>query len=274
MKSTERVIKQRSSLLLLLGVLLSWTIVLLEWPKPLAAQSACGTTSFGPPIRTATGIDRLSGSVVSDFNGDGIPDVAVADRVSGNIAIMLGDGFGGFRHSPGSLVMPGPSSSTVLAAADFNGDGRQDLAAGSFNPPPNNSIKLLLGDGAGRFNLAPGSPVSASQGIAALAVADFNGDGRADLAAGHIDADYVTLLLGDGSGGLSIAARPPVTFGISRFDVAVADFNGDNRPDLAVINSDRGWLSILLGNGDGTFSDAPGSPLNTGEQAKIGRAHV
>src|SRR5437867_4246780 len=92
-----------------------------------------------------------------------------------------------------------------------------------------------------------------------IATADFNGDGKADLAVGK--EATVAILLGDGTGHFGAPVDYPV--GSNAVWVAVADFNGDGNPDLAVANQGSNSVSILLGTGSGTF----GAPMNLGAGA-------
>ena len=91
-----------------------------------------------------------------------------------------------------------------------------------------------------------------------VTVADFNGDGIADLAVVNTVSNNVTILLGDGHGGFTNAPGSPVTVGGSPRFAAVGDFNGDGNADLAVSDSGPDTLSILLGDGHGGFANAPG----------------
>ncbi len=183
---------------------------------------------------------------VGDFNGDGIPDLAVPNPGSNNLSILLGDGNGGF--APASTVSAG-SGPIGVAVGDFNGDGFADLAVTNFYP---NTVSVLLGNGDGTFREAPGSPVAVGANPDYVAVGDFNNDGNADLAVTNSGATTVSILLGDGSGGFT-EVQPRVAVGSLPRGVAVGDLNGDGIADLEVANQGSNTVSILLGNGDGTF---------------------
>ncbi len=92
-----------------------------------------------------------------------------------------------------------------------------------------------------------------------MAVADFNGDGNLDIATGNRDDDTVSVLLGDGTGAFAPASGSPYSTGSGTGPAAVAagDFNGDGVPDLATANEHTNDVSVLLGNGDGTFPASP-----------------
>lgn len=204
---------------------------------------------------------------VGDFNGDGIPDIAVPNLENNDLTILLGDGTGNFAPTATSpLVGPEPVSPsapyfygnypTSVAAGDFNGDGVLDLAV---TDSKNARVSILLGNGDGSFTPAPKSPAATAANPSFVAVGDFNGDGILDLAVANNGDGVVTILLGNGDG--TFAQAPAIPLGLYSYltDVAVGDFNGDGVLDLAAVGG--GGVSILLGRGDGTFTQTPGSPI-------------
>jgi hypothetical protein len=132
---------------------------------------------------------------VADFNRDGIQDLAVVNIDTNAVHIYLGDGSGSFTEVKGSPYATGPAPSFV-ATLDFNGDGLQDLAIVNSG---DNTVSILLGDGAGHFSKAGGSPFAVGYAPVSLAVADFNGDGKADLVVANSGDNTVTVLLGAGA---------------------------------------------------------------------------
>jgi YVTN family beta-propeller protein len=149
----------------------------------------------------------------------------------------------------------------AVAIGDFNGDGIADLAVANSGI---NTVSILLGDGSGGFTNASGSPVAVGSSPFAVAIGDFNGDGIADLAVANSGSNAVSILLGDGRGGFTNASGSPVGVDRNPGAVAIGDFNRDGIADLAVTNYVSGTVSILLGNGDGTFAPAFGSPVTLG----------
>jgi FG-GAP-like repeat len=147
-----------------------------------------------------------------------------------------------------AVTYPVGTAPVAVTSGDFNGDGKADLAVannGDATAGDDGGVSILLGRGDGTFQ--PANNFAAGKNPFAIATADFNGDGRADLVL--IDSSGVGVLLGNGDGTLG-----PVTYFAtagSPVSLAVADFDGDNKPDLVVAT--YASLSVLLGNGDGTF---------------------
>ena len=191
-----------------------------------------------------TGV-QPSAIVAADFNGDGNLDLATTNAVDGTVSILLGDGKGNFTATATSQT---GSSAFGLVSGDFNGDGNVDLAVASPG-----QLTLLLGNGDGTFTTQTTSFTYGSP--AGMATADFNGDGNADLAIQFWGPSYqLVVFLGNGKGSFtSRVALTGATPGYGEEKVIAADFNGDGKADLAVSNYLSNTVSILLGNGDGTF---------------------
>jgi hypothetical protein len=171
--------------------------------------------------------------------------------------------FAASASSPTSIV------ANVAVAADFNGDGKVDLAISDLH-----TLAILLGNGDGTFRAVTASPASSSS---PMATGDFNGDGKMDLVVADPASNSSGILLGNGDGtfttGASLATGNPVA-------VVVDDFNGDGNADLAVVTTSLGndIITILLGNGDGTFMALPttyvagrGATIRTGDFDNNGR---
>jgi hypothetical protein len=133
-------------------------------------------------------------------------------------------------------------SAEQSVTADFNGDGKLDVAAVNYS-----QVEVLLGKGDGTF--APAVFYNAGKEPTAIAAADVNGDGKLDLLGANFGDNNVSVLLGKGDGTFG----PPTNFATGTWPsgIAVADFNGDGKLDLAITSYEN--TVILLGNGDGTF---------------------
>src|SRR5262245_22119921 len=147
---------------------------------------ALPAVAFHPAVPYGAGDGPLS-VAMGDFNGDGQQDLAVANNVSNNVSVLLGQGNGTFAGTGNYTVRDGPCS---LAVGDFNGDGHQDLAVANRR---SNNVSVLLGDGTGTFAGA----VNYAAGVFpfSVVVGDFNGDGQSDLAVANFGNDNVSVLL-------------------------------------------------------------------------------
>ena len=265
-------------------------------------------TAPGSPFACGKGPNDIA---VADMNGDGHPDLVIANTGTPYITILLGDGKGGFKpsqHSPfatdshphvhgvavgdfmgdgkpavvtdswgrdevllipsdgqGNLILPGKTfhadlhSDSGVRAADFNRDGNLDIVTTTQRV---GAVGLLLGDGRGGFRRAPGSPFSTGEQTWAFAVDDINRDGNPDVISFPYERDLrdpkqlgVTVLLGDGKGGLTTMPGSPFSLagchGPDR--VAIGDVNGDGIRDIVVSCAQNDRIIIFLGSNDGTY---------------------
>jgi hypothetical protein len=189
-----------------------------------------------------------AGIAVGDLNGDGLPDLAVANYANNTISIFLSNGDGTFTTAPVINMQGAPQS---IAVADFNGDGKADLAV-AVARPNNESVVILLGNGDGTFTPASQS-LPVGEYPSSIVSADFNGDGKPDLAVTISETNSVAVFLGKGDGTFNAVSSSPST-GNYPLSLVTADFNGDGQPDLAIANAGDSTITILLGQGNGNFS--------------------
>ena len=198
--------------------------------------------------------------VIADFNGDGIPDLAIPLYGSNGVAILLGKGNGTFAE-PVIATVPGfPTDITQIVDADFNGDGIPDLAVIDGD---NSVVDILLGNGDGTFTTETTNPPISGIPLN-FATGDFNGDGKMDLAVTQTNGT-IAILLGNGDGTFAASGSVNSASGGSPSPIAVADFNGDGKLDIAVTAGayTSHSVSVLTGNGDGTFDSPFSSPGST-----------
>jgi hypothetical protein len=176
---------------------------------------------------------------VADFNGDGHLDLAIATSPR-TVNVSLNHGDGTFAP-PVSLLLSAANAPNVVVAGDFNDDGYPDLACTFFE---SRGVAVWLNRGDGSF--APEIDYPTGNWPAGIAVADFDGDGRMDLAIAN-SASYdnsASLLINAGGG--TFASPISLATGRNANDIAAADFNGDGRADLVVANTGDRTLGILL----------------------------
>jgi VCBS repeat-containing protein len=238
-----------------LAVLVAPTLLaaLLLVPSALAQTPV----SFTGPTNFTAGDGPVS-VAVGDFNGDGKPDLAVANELSlfpSNVSVLLGSAtgsFGGPTNFPvGDFTFP-----FSVAVGDFNGDGKPDLVvANEFS----NNVSVLLGNGTGGFT-GP-TNFTAGSGPASVAVGDFNGDGKPDLAVANVNDDNVSVLLNSTNQAPTAADDAYSTAEDTTLTVAAPGVLGnDSDPDgdtlSAVVGSGPSHGSLTL-NPDGSFAYTP-----------------
>lgn len=186
-------------------------------------------------------------TMVADFNHDGILDYVGQAGGALDLYDGKGDGTFHFESIAGRFYSGGPQGTY----GDFNGDGNLDVAfAQGYGKNASTIMTLMLGDGKGHFNV--GSRTNDSLGLGVMAAADFNGDGKLDLVIGG--GQGMLVLLGNGDGTFQRSAR----YLYMSDGVVAADFDGDGKLDIAIFQfstTANNWVSvsILMGNGDGTF---------------------
>lgn len=227
--------------------------------QSLLIELGNGNGSFTAAPDSPINLNCGASSIVSgDVNGDGIPDLALS--CGGSITILLGNGNGSFTQAAGSPFSLPASNPVSVAVGDFNRDGKLDLAVATSVCCSTNDLIIMLGNGNGTFTEANGSPLTVGHSPNYVAVGDFNGDGKPDLAVSDSSDSTLTIFLGNGDGTFTAATGSPISASSDPIDIAVGDFNGDGKSDLAVALNGGNSVMVLLSNGNGTFTQASGSP--------------
>ena len=227
----------------------------------ISALLGNGDGSFQEQQRYPAGDGPIS-VAVADLNGDGDPDIVTANAGpvpgSNDVSVLLGNGDGSFQPQQRFPVGDLPQSVVV---ADVNSDGVPDIVTVNFS---SSDISVLLSNGDGSFqdqqSFAVGDLPSS------VAVADLNGDGAPDIVTANAGSNDISVLVGNGDGSFQDQQRFPV--GDLPKSVAVADLNGDGVPDIVTANAgsvpDSSDISVLVGNGDGSFQSQQRFPVGDG----------
>ena len=243
----------------------------------LLADAQKQPMKFAKPVTYSTGEGGTPSIAIVDVNGDGYPDMVIANYCptgdncsSGEVGVLLGKGDGTF--DPAEMYSSGGISPDFVAVSDVNGDGNADLVVVNDG---SGTIGVLLGNGNGTFQAASTYSLDAG-GAGALIVGDVNGDGRPDIlvTVGYFEnPGFVVVLLGNGDGSFQNAVGySSGGYGAGAF--VMKDLNEDGYPDLIVANAcqtlnengncegNAGAIGVLLGNGNGTYE--PVTVYNSG----------
>lgn len=221
-----------------------------------SAQSDTALNGPGNVFLTANLLGTGGGGpayvAVADFNNDGHADFVVANGGTTSIGVLLGKGDGTFQTPIVTSLACNPS---WVVTGDFNGDGKPDVAVVGGPCLGSSGLLVLLGNGDGTFTTPPKTSLAVPS-VQSVAVADFNGDGKLDLAVVTDGSpDTVLILLGKGDG--TFNAPIPVSLGASvgSYQAVVADFNKDGHADLAISEKEQRGISDSLGKRGWHFSD-------------------
>ena len=210
-----------------------------------------------------TAIDLPSGAgpntlAIADVNGDGKPDIISTNNTDRTVGVYFNNSTPGNLSFAAAVTYPVGLYPSGIVTRDFNGDGKIDIVVLNngdvFNPGSPTTINVLLNNGDGTFAGQPPQTVWNFNNGDALAVGDFSGTGRLDLAVANFSSNQLRILRGNGDGTFT----PAETYGIGEGaeDVKAIDLNGDGVLDLVTCNLNDNTITVLTGNGDGTFVPA------------------
>jgi hypothetical protein len=225
-----------------------------------------GTFLPGTTLQTGHAPISVVAKNLHDLNGQGNLDLIVANQNDNTIYIYQGNGDGTFK-APTVLQLPGGFAPSNIAAVDFNGDGHLDLA---ITDEGSASVSVFLGRGDGTFG--PRTDYATGNAPVWVSTGDFNGDGALDLAVANKNDNTVSILFGNvntAQSGVTSVGNGTFTFGAiypagtTPTSIAVADYNIDGLPDLAVAAEGDNAVSVLLNLGGGTFGPHFELPVQT-----------
>ena len=219
------------------------------------ANGTFSNPAIAIPVPGATSVK------VARVNGDARPDIVFGTTTTDSVYVVLRNAVNTGFEAPVQHASVGHKAD--LEVADFTGDGRVDIVASNDTHP---SVDLWVQQPNGTFALGNGFPLAIGTRPLGLASADFNADGRLDLAVALPSIDKVALLLGQLGGGFVPMGGSPFDVADTPVGVAAADFNRDGAPDLAVANQGGKSISVLLRTPTG-FANDPSSPIATGQSA-------
>lgn len=231
------------------------------------AQNPLFIPAPGSPVVVGDGSGQVN---FADINRDGKPDLIAKHLAQRIVTVQLGDGTGRFSAAPGSPITLAYSPGDIKLG-DVNNDGMPDLGVTSSE---RDTVDIFLGDGGGKFTLAPGSPFVASASTEfnthGLQLLDINEDGKSDIITTSNQRNTFATLLGDGRGGFTPGTAVTFPAKEGRYGFAFGDLDGDSHLDVVVTNSgdgfnpDPGRVVMLRGDGKGNFKNFSESSVPAG----------
>ncbi|MCZ6689634.1 MAG: FG-GAP-like repeat-containing protein [Planctomycetota bacterium] len=240
------------------------------WLGDVSGGPADGTfTNYAPGFIDFTVTDDVFHITTADLDEDGNADLVTGGATGpGNMYVLLGDGAGAFAQSSQSPIQASTAGGDPVhvAIGDVNGDDIPDIVAVNISDA---AMLVFLGDddgtgrnSAGTFTQTPSPVTTPVPSPSQPSLADFNRDGRLDVAIPHFElAAVFTIWLGDGTGDFIEAPARPSIGALAEYS-GTGDFNGDGIPDIVASNAGgAAQLHVLTGNGNGTFTAMAGSPF-------------
>ena len=187
--------------------------------------------------------------VVSDFDNDGQPDIAITNYLENNVGILLGYGNGSFAN-PIILATSDWSGPIAISAGDFNNDSCLDIVVANYDM---HNIGIFLGHGNGEFQPQVPYSINGAYGPLSLSIGDSDNDGRLDIFVAYDWSSNVAVFLGHGDGTFSHKIIYYTGSNSQLSSIITADFDKDGRLDVAVAVLSMNKVDFLFGSGNGTF---------------------
>lgn len=224
--------------------------------RVLVYAAVPGTASYIQTTALADAGDDATDLAIAKLDGDDLGDIAVASETTGENVTVLLNRFGSYVDAGYESDLPAPRDLTV---ADFTGEGAADIAVAGGD----DAVSLLVNAGAGVFVDGALKPAGVAGTVGRVTATHIDGDGLADVVATDVGATPAAALLkGGGAGGLVPLGVHALGLPLAATSIGGGDFNGDGLADV-VAGAEGGWFAVLLGNGQGGASPAPGSPFRT-----------
>ena len=227
-------------------------VVANNWAGTMGIFLSNGDGTFAIQITYSTGsYSGPSAVAIGDFNSDNCSDIVVANSWTNNIGIFLGNGDGTFSNQSTYSTGDGSGPQFVVVGS-FNNDSHLDIGVVNNG---DGTLGIFLGHGDGTFSNQTTYSVGITDGPTSAAVGDLNNDGQLDIAITIYYSRAIIIFLGCGNGTFKNAATYSVGSASRPYSVAFGDWNNDDRLDIAVANCNSDNVLVLVGDGDGTFSN-------------------
>ncbi|MDX6693735.1 MAG: hypothetical protein QOF02_1338 [Blastocatellia bacterium] len=247
----------------LLALTLTAALLLSRGTMTSSASGSCPSPYTSSVQASPSSTDNPQGMAVGDFNGDGKLDIAIANHgipqnggtFPGSIAVFIGTGTGTFSAPTNYVVGYNPID---VAVADFNGDNKLDIVSANYGFDVS-KVSILFGTGTGTFG-APANYNSNGSNPYGVVAADFNNDGKPDVAVTNSTSSNIGVFLNTGTGALGPVTN--YTVGSVPRGIAASDFNNDGKLDIVTTSTAN--VSVILNTGAGSFGPLSNYPTGTG----------